>query len=115
MIPKIENLKYAGSNMFFLLAGPCVIESEKMALEIAEKVIRITDKYQIPYIFKASYKKANRSRIDSFTGIGDEKALKILEKVLSGLSDKNLRFSELKKLLSDFGFSQRIKGDHHFF
>jgi 2-dehydro-3-deoxyphosphooctonate aldolase (KDO 8-P synthase) len=66
---------------FFLMAGPCVIEGEDMALNIAEKIVRITDKLQIPYIFKGSYRKANRSRIDSFTGIGDEKALKILRKV----------------------------------
>jgi 2-dehydro-3-deoxyphosphooctonate aldolase (KDO 8-P synthase) len=66
---------------FFLMAGPCVIEGEEMALNIAEKIVRITGKLQIPYIFKGSYRKANRSRIDSFTGIGDEKALKILRKV----------------------------------
>lgn len=66
---------------FFLLAGPCVIEGEKMALEIAEKMVGITSRLGIPYVFKGSYRKANRSRIDSFTGIGDEKALKILEKV----------------------------------
>ncbi len=77
-IPKI---KHTNSNNFFLLAGPCAIESEEMALRIAEKVISITDKLEIPYVFKGSFKKANRSRIDSFTGIGDEKALKILKKV----------------------------------
>ena len=65
----------------FLLAGPCVIENERMALDIAEKIVGITEKLHIPYIFKGSYKKANRSRVDSFTGIGDEKALKILQKV----------------------------------
>ncbi|MEJ2114201.1 MAG: 3-deoxy-8-phosphooctulonate synthase [Flavobacteriaceae bacterium] len=67
--------------MIFLLAGPCAIEGEDMALRIAEKIVSITDKLQIPYVFKGSFKKANRSRIDSFTGIGDEKALKILQKV----------------------------------
>src|SRR5690606_8134120 len=77
-VPKI---KHTNSNNFFLLAGPCAIEGEEMALRIAEKVITITDKLEIPYIFKGSFKKANRSRIDSFTGIGDEKALKILQKV----------------------------------
>ena len=77
----IPNIKHTSSNNFFLLAGPCAIESEDMALRIAEKVIGITDKLEIPYIFKGSFKKANRSRIDSFTGIGDEKALKILRKV----------------------------------
>lgn len=77
-IPKI---KHSNSNNFFLLCGPCAIESEDMALRIAEKVVTITDKLEIPYIFKGSFKKANRSRVDSFTGIGDEKALKILKKV----------------------------------
>lgn len=66
---------------FFLLAGPCAIEEEEMAMRIAEKVLTITDKLHIPYVFKGSYRKANRSRLDSFTGIGDEKALKILRKV----------------------------------
>lgn len=74
----ISNLK---NDNFFLMAGPCVIESEEMALSIAEKIIQITTKLNIPYVFKGSYRKANRSRVDSFTGIGDEKALKILEKV----------------------------------
>ncbi|ALU75407.1 3-deoxy-8-phosphooctulonate synthase [Tenacibaculum finnmarkense genomovar finnmarkense] len=77
----IPNIKHTDANNFFLLAGPCAIESEEMAMRIAEKVLTITDKLQIPYIFKGSFKKANRSRIDSFTGIGDEKALKILRKV----------------------------------
>ncbi|MDR1808872.1 MAG: 3-deoxy-8-phosphooctulonate synthase [Prevotella sp.] len=66
---------------FFLLAGPCVIEGEDMALNIAEKIVGITAGLNIPYVFKGSYRKANRSRVDSFTGIGDEKALKILRKV----------------------------------
>ena len=70
----------SGDN-FFLMAGPCVIEGEDMALRIAERVVTFTNKLGIPYIFKGSYRKANRSRIDSFTGIGDEKALKILQKV----------------------------------
>jgi len=77
----IPNIKHTSSNNFFLLAGPCAIESEDMAMRIAEKVIGITDKLEIPYVFKGSFKKANRSRIDSFTGIGDENALKILRKV----------------------------------
>lgn len=63
------------------MAGPCAIEGEDIAMRIAEKIVGITDKLQIPYIFKGSYRKANRSRIDSFTGIGDEKALKILAKI----------------------------------
>ncbi|WP_445381516.1 3-deoxy-8-phosphooctulonate synthase [Robiginitalea sp. IMCC43444] len=78
---KIPQLKYANSGNFFLLAGPCAIEGEDMALRIADEVVGITDRLQIPYIFKGSFKKANRSRVDSFTGIGDEKALKILRKV----------------------------------
>jgi 2-dehydro-3-deoxyphosphooctonate aldolase (KDO 8-P synthase) len=77
-IPKIKHLD---SNNFFVLSGPCAIEGEEMALRIAEKLVGITDKLQIPYVFKGSFKKANRSRVDSFTGIGDEKALKILRKV----------------------------------
>ena len=78
---QIPNLKNLDSNNFFLLAGPCAIEGEEMALKIAEKVVKITDELKIPYVFKGSFKKANRSRVDSFTGIGDEKALKILRKV----------------------------------
>jgi len=66
---------------FFLLAGPCVIEGEEMAMRIAEHVVKVTGRLGIPYVFKGSYRKANRSRLDSFTGIGDEKALKILAKV----------------------------------
>jgi 2-dehydro-3-deoxyphosphooctonate aldolase (KDO 8-P synthase) len=77
----IPRLKNYDSGNFFLLAGPCVIEGEEMALSIAEKIVKICDCLQIPYIFKGSYRKANRSRIYSFTGIGDEKALKILQKV----------------------------------
>lgn len=80
-LEKIPQLKHINSDNFFLLAGPCAIEGEEMALRIAEKVVEITNKLQIPYVFKGSFKKANRSRIDSFTGIGDEKALKILRKV----------------------------------
>jgi len=80
-INNIPNIKNTDSNNFFLLAGPCAIEGEEMALRIAEKVVEITSELNIPYVFKGSFKKANRSRIDSFTGIGDEKALKILRKV----------------------------------
>ena len=68
-------------DMFFLLAGPCVIEGEEMALRIAEHIARLAERLHIPYVFKGSFKKANRSRLDSFTGIGDEKALKILDRV----------------------------------
>ena len=66
---------------FFLLAGPCVIEGEEMAMKIAERIVAMTADRNIPYVFKGSYRKANRSRLDSFTGIGDEKALKVLKKV----------------------------------
>ncbi len=80
-LSEIPNIKHTEANNFFLLAGPCAIEGEDMAMRIAEKVLEITNTLEIPYIFKGSFKKANRSRIDSFTGIGDEKALKILRKV----------------------------------
>jgi 2-dehydro-3-deoxyphosphooctonate aldolase (KDO 8-P synthase) len=81
MYPNIPNLKYTDSGNFFLLAGPCVIEGEEMAFQIAEQIVSLTEKYEIPYIFKGSYRKANRSKIDSFTGIGDLKALKVLRKI----------------------------------
>ena len=81
MIQYLDNIKHKDSQNFFLIAGPCAIESEDMAMFIAEKIVKLSDKYQIPYIFKGSFKKANRSRIDSFTGIGDERALQILKKV----------------------------------
>jgi len=77
----LDNFKNQESGNFFLMAGPCAIEGEEIAMRIAEKIVAITDKLQIPYVFKGSYRKANRSKGDSFTGIGDEKALKILEKV----------------------------------
>jgi 2-dehydro-3-deoxyphosphooctonate aldolase (KDO 8-P synthase) len=80
-IHHIPQIKHTDSGNFFVLAGPCAIEGEEMALRIAERLVGITDKLQIPYVFKGSFKKANRSRIDSFSGIGDEKALKILQKV----------------------------------
>lgn len=81
MLKALPTLKNTASNNFYLLAGPCAIEGEEMAFEIAEKIKQITDKLEIPFIFKGSYRKANRSRLDSFTGIGDLKALKILQKV----------------------------------
>lgn len=80
-LQNIPKLKHLDTKQFFLIAGPCAIEGETMALKIAEQVCELTDKLRIPYIFKGSFKKANRSRIDSFTGIGNEKALKILRKV----------------------------------
>lgn len=77
----IENLRHRDSGNFTLIAGPCAIEGEGMAHDIAGRIIEITDRLEIPYIFKGSYRKANRSRLDSFTGIGDEKALGILADV----------------------------------
>ena len=72
---KLENipkLKHNTSNSFFLIAGPCAIEGDKMANRIAQEILTITNKLEIPFIFKGSFKKANRSKLDSFTGIGDE-------------------------------------------
>ena len=80
-LSSIPNIKNLNSNNFFLLCGPCAIEGEDMALRIAEKVVSLTDQLKIPYIFKGSFKKANRSRVDSFTGIGNKEALRILQKV----------------------------------
>ena len=77
----IPNIKNIASDNFFLIAGPCAIENEEMALKIAKDIIEITNRLEIPYIFKGSFKKANRSRLDSFTGIGDQKALNILKKI----------------------------------
>ena len=81
MIQLLDKIHHKDSKNFFLIAGPCAIEGEEMAFEIAEKIVKLSDKYKIPYIFKGSFKKANRSRVDSFTGIGDEKALEIIKKV----------------------------------
>lgn len=81
MLENIPRLKHLDANNFFLIAGPCAIEGENIAMEIAGRVSEICDRLQIPYIFKGSYRKANRSRLDSFTGIGDEKALRILRQV----------------------------------
>lgn len=85
-LSNIPNIKHLSHNNFFLLAGPCAIEGEEMALKIAERLVTISDKLQLPLVFKGSFKKANRSRIDSFSGIGDEKALKILRKVANTFS-----------------------------
>lgn len=74
-------LKGIKPNRFFLLAGPCVIEDEESPLRIAETLVKITRRLDIPFVFKGSYRKANRSRLDSFQGIGDEKALKVLARV----------------------------------
>lgn len=77
----LAHLKHTASGNFFLMAGPCAIEGEEIAFRIAERLVRLTDQLEIPFIFKGSYRKANRSKGGSFTGIGDEKALKILEKI----------------------------------
>jgi len=85
MIEKIAQIRHTDSGNFFLIAGPCVVESEKLCFEVAESVMAITDRLRIPFIFKASYKKANRSRLDSFTGIGDKEGLEILAKIRNTL------------------------------
>lgn len=77
----IPYLQHIDSGNFLLIAGPCVIENETIPMKTAEKLAEISDKHKIPLVFKASYKKANRSRIDSFTGIGNEKGLKLLKKI----------------------------------
>ncbi len=81
MMPNIPRLKFKDSNHFFIMAGPCAIEGEDIAFEIAEKLNAISNRLEIPWIFKGSYRKANRSRVDSFTGIGDIEALRILKQV----------------------------------
>ncbi|MDR0363731.1 MAG: 3-deoxy-8-phosphooctulonate synthase [Bacteroidales bacterium] len=81
ILNNLNNLKYNNGENFFLIAGPCVIENEEAPFEIAEKIYSICEKLQLPFIFKASYRKANRSSINSFTGIGDEKGLEILSQI----------------------------------
>ncbi len=81
MLAKINRIQHQRSENFFLLAGPCAIEGEEIVMEIAEKILSITNQLEIPFIFKGSYRKANRSRLDSFAGIGDMEALEILKKV----------------------------------
>ena len=81
MLAEINNIKHLRSDNFFLIAGPCAIEGEEMAMEIAERILSITNKLEVPFIFKGSYKKANRSRLDSFTSIGNKKSLEILRKI----------------------------------
>lgn len=77
----IPKLKFTDSGNFLLIAGPCAIEGKDMAFEIASAIQEITDRLQIPWVFKGSFKKANRSRLDSFTGIGDIEALEILKEI----------------------------------
>ncbi len=77
----ISSISHGEGNQFLLIAGPCVVEGRDMVMHIAEHIRKLSDKYELPFVFKASYKKANRSRMDSFTGIGDDLALKILKEV----------------------------------
>jgi len=86
MYPLLENLKHKATGNFFLIAGPCVIEDPQSPMTIAERILEITNKFEIPFIFKASYKKANRTRIDSFTGIGDIAGLEILANIREKLN-----------------------------
>ena len=81
MFPKLDGLRYTDTGCFFLIAGPCVIEDDRTPFAIAERLVAITERLQIPFAFKASYRKANRSRLDSFTGIGDREGLEILQAV----------------------------------
>ena len=81
VLESIPYLRHLDENNFFLIAGPCVIEGEKISMSIAEKIVAITEELKIPFIFKGSYKKANRSKLDSFTGIGNKQALDVLEKI----------------------------------
>ena len=90
---------------FFLLAGPCVVENTEMPLEIAQEVHHICQKLDIPYVFKASYRKANRSRLDSFTGIGDIKALQAIKKVSDTLNIPtvtDIHSAEEAKMAADY-------------
>lgn len=82
----IPLLRFTDGSNFLLLAGPCVVESEEITMRVAEKLAELSEKHRIPLIFKSSYRKANRSRLDSFSGIGDEKALKVLARVRTSFS-----------------------------
>lgn len=84
--PDIPGLKYTDSGNFLLIAGPCVVENEEIVFSTAGRLAELADKYSIPFIFKSSYRKANRSKADSFTGIGDIRALEILAEVRSKYS-----------------------------
>ncbi len=81
MYPRLEKLRFTDTGNFFLIAGPCVIEDAESPFRIAERLLEITDSLQIPFAFKASYKKANRSRVDSFSGIGDLEGLEVLRAI----------------------------------
>ena len=82
----LPSVRYGDKNGLVLIAGPCVVESREMTFEIAEAIYALSEKYKLPFVFKASYRKANRSRIDSFTGIGDEEALCILKEIAEQFS-----------------------------
>lgn len=86
MLNTLPFINHLNERNFFLLSGPCVVEGYDITMRIAEHLKKTTDKLKIPFVFKASYRKANRSRIDSFAGIGDQEALKILEQVKKQLS-----------------------------
>ena len=85
MLENLPNIKHIQSGQFFLIAGPCVVEDEAICFKVAERIAGLCNTMEIPYIFKASYRKANRSRVDSFTGIGDLAALEILRKIKNRL------------------------------
>ena len=85
MLNTLPNIKNFRDGNFFLLAGPCVVENEDITMRTAEHLKKVTTELKIPFVFKSSYRKANRSRIDSFVGLGDHEALKILQKVKSEL------------------------------
>ncbi len=86
MMVEVNKIKIGNGNPFVLIAGPCVVENEKMIMQTADAIHQITAKLNISYIFKSSYKKANRTNINSFSGIGDDEALKILNNVKEKLS-----------------------------
>lgn len=90
LTPTIDYLHNSATNNFFILAGPCVIEDDESPLRIAETIAKVAARYDIPFVFKGSYRKANRSRIDSFTGIGDERALRVLDRVRRELGVKTV-------------------------
>lgn len=81
VLESIENFHFLDSGNFFIMAGPVLVEDEKTTFDTVEYILKVTEKLKIPYIFKSSFRKANRQRIDSFTGIGDEKALRILRSI----------------------------------
>jgi len=80
MLPNISNLQHSSSGQFLLIAGPCAIEGKEMAFEIATELVALSNEFEVPLIFKGSYKKANRTKKDSFTGIGDEKSAMLTER-----------------------------------